>query len=82
MRKVFLALVPAFLLTIVLIVLVVSVSWTEVMKEEGKEESTQVPTVEVAKYAFEDFGFALVVLGLLLAAAIIAGTFLAMEERD
>ncbi len=82
MRKVFLALIPAFLLTIVMVVLVASVPWTDVMEDAGKEGSDQVPLEDVANYTFEDFGFALVVLGLLLASAIIAGTFLAQEEMD
>jgi len=81
-RKTFLALIPSFLLMLVMVVLVVSTAWTDVMRDEGKEDSTQVPIKEVAKYTFEDFGFALVILGLLLAAAIIAGTFLAKEEMD
>ncbi|MFQ6106825.1 MAG: hypothetical protein ACE5QF_04470 [Thermoplasmata archaeon] len=82
MRKTYLALVPAFLLTVVMVVLVVSVSWTQVMEDAGKEGSDQVPVKDVANRTFEDFGFALVVLGLLLSAAIIAGTFLAKEEMD
>ena len=82
MRKTFLALIPAFLLMIVMVVLIASVAWTDVMEDAGKDGSTQVPIEEVANYTFEDFGFALVVLGLLLASAIIAGTFLAKEETE
>lgn len=82
MRKAFLALIPAFLLTVVMVVLVASVSWTDAMEDAGKEGSDQVPLKDVANYTFEDYGFALVVLGLLLASAIIAGTFLAKEEMD
>ena len=51
-------------------------------EDAGKEGSDQVPLKDVANYTFEDYGFALVVLGLLLASAIIAGTFLAEEEMD
>jgi NADH:ubiquinone oxidoreductase subunit 6 (subunit J) len=81
-RKTLLALVPAFLLTVVMVVLIASVPWTQVMEDAGKEGSNQVPIEEVANYTFEDFGFALVILGLLLASAIIAGTFLAKEETE
>jgi NADH:ubiquinone oxidoreductase subunit 6 (subunit J) len=81
-RKTFLALIPAFLLMIVMVVLIASVSWSEVMEDADKDGSTQVPIEDVANYTFEDFGFALVILGLLLASAIIAGTFLAKEESD
>jgi NADH:ubiquinone oxidoreductase subunit 6 (subunit J) len=81
-RKTFLALIPAFLLMIVMVVLIASVAWTDVMEDAGKEGSDQVPIGDVANYTFEDFGFALVILGLLLASAIIAGTFLAKEEKE
>ena len=82
MRKTFLALIPAGLLTTLMVVLLVSVAWSQVMDDAGKEGSGQVPIRDVAHYTFEEYGFALIVLGLLLSAAIIAGTFLAREEME
>jgi len=46
-----------------------------------KNELREIGTTDVAEIFFNNFGFALIILGLLLAAAMIGGVYLAKMEE-